>query len=82
MVVGEMEHHLVLLQRLDPVLTLADVALDQLHPGRQRRRAIVRGGREIVEDGDLVRLLEQELAGALANETGPAGDQHPHCWGL
>jgi hypothetical protein len=81
-VIREVQHDLVLLERLDPILTLADVALDQLHPRRECRWAIVRRRREIVEDRDLVPLLQQKLPGALTNEAGPAGDQHLHCWGL
>src|SRR2546429_3614648 len=75
MVIREVQDDLVLLQRLDPILTLTDVTLDELHPGRQRGRAIVGGRRQVVEDRDLVPFLEKELAGALANEPGPAGDR-------
>jgi hypothetical protein len=81
-VIGEVHHDLVLLQRLDPILPLADVAFHQVHTGRERRRAVVGRGREVVQDRDLVPLLHQVLAGALTNEAGPAGDQHLHCWGL
>jgi hypothetical protein len=81
-VVGEMDHDFVFFECSDPILALADVAFDQFDAGGQRRGAVMRGGREIVEDGDLVALFEQQLAGALTNEAGPAGDQHLHWWGL
>ena len=82
MVVGEVQHDLVVLERFDPIFAFADVAFDQLHPGGQRRRPVMRRRREVVQNGDLVPLLEEQLAGALTNKTGPAGDQHLHCWGL
>ena len=81
-VIREVQHDLVLLERLDPVLPLANISLDELHTRRKRRWAVVRRRGEVVEDGDLVPLLHQMLAGALTNEAGPAGDQHLHCWGL
>ncbi len=82
MVIREAHDDLVLLERLHPILALADVPLDQVDARRERRWAIVRRGREIVEDCDLVPLLHRVLPGALTNEAGPAGDQHLHCWGL
>jgi len=77
-----MDHDLVLSEGLDPVLTPADIALDQLHTDRQRWRAIVGRRRQVIEDSDLMPLLEEQLPGALTYEAGAAGDQHLHFCGL
>ena len=82
MVVGEVHHHLAVLEGPRPVLALSHVALDDLDPGGQRRRLAVDHGREVVEDAHLVSLLQQQEGGTLADEAGPARDEHLHSTGL
>ena len=82
MMIGQVQHDLVVFEGPDPILTLANIALDQVDAGRQRRRAVVRRRSQVVEDGDLVPLFEQELRASLADEAGSTGDQHLHSCGL
>ena len=59
MMVGKVEDDLVVFERLDPILALANVAFDQVDAGGQGGRAVMRRRTQVVEDGDLVPLLEQ-----------------------
>jgi hypothetical protein len=78
MVVGEVKDHLVVFEGTDPVLSLPNIALDEVDSGGQGWRAVVGGWRQVVQDRDLVALLEQELRGSLTDEAGSTGDQHLH----
>ncbi len=74
-----MEDDLVLLEGPDPVLPFSNVPLDELESGWERGRPIVDRRREVVQDADLVAVLLQQQARALADEAGAAADQHLHC---